>query len=116
PRIELRDVIVRGEATLVRAAQARAVRFAWHNGLLATTERLLEFGGAAMPPRPGEQALFDLEHVTLVMDRGLARLALDDAHSHLMTVDIKCTHCIYVGSASAPLVWQIGRRGVESFR
>src|SRR5690606_37422011 len=54
--------------------------------------------------------------VTLVMDRGLARLALDDAHSHLMTVDIKCTHCIYVGSASAPLVWQIGRRGVESFR
>ena len=43
--IELVDCIARGEAVLVRAEDGQGARFAWDNGLLVTSERLLIAGG-----------------------------------------------------------------------
>ena len=50
--LQLKNCILRGEATVVRSDELQPVQIDWQNGLLATTERFLSANGGASDPKP----------------------------------------------------------------
>jgi hypothetical protein len=58
--INLRNCLVRGEATLLRADESVPVQLKWVNGLLITTERMVNVQGAQHAARNGEYIHLDL--------------------------------------------------------
>jgi serine/threonine-protein kinase len=98
--IGLRNCAVRGEATLVRADAAVPLHMAWSNGLLVTTERLLTMAGSpnefADSARPVE---LDLEHVTCVIDEGLAWLAATDGAPYLPRLSVQARDSLFVSTS-----------------
>ncbi len=59
-------------------------------------------------PRRGEQVSIDLEHVTAVMDQGLAELSNDASAPYLMNVSMWVRNSILVGQRWSPLILQSG--------
>ena len=106
--INLNHCVIRGEATVLRAHQATALRFKWDNGLLSTTERLVSMGGAAEMPGRGEQIMIDLDHVTAVMDQGLGDFTSSLENPYLVDVSIYCTNSILLTQRWSPLLSQSG--------
>ena len=115
-RIELVDVVARGEASLARSSDLQSLTLDWDNGLLATSERLLTaIGGAIKPHELVRPVEINLRHVTAAVQRGFA--ALDnsiDAPYQLLT-RVTATDCILLSTGHAPLVEQIGSDDIDEF-
>ena len=114
--LELRDVVARGEAELVRVDQSRPMKLDWDNGLFITTERLLVAGGTQVPPQHGSHVVVDMNHVTIVADAGLCLVASDQDAPHQLTVDIKCTNSILLTAPGSVLVEHRGPAELENLR
>jgi serine/threonine-protein kinase len=106
--IQLRDCVARGEATLLAHRDAQACQFTWTNGLLATTERLLDSSGARALPTAGDQLTLDLAHVTADIRRGLCRVAATIDAPYQLRTEIKCANSILLGRPMATLIMQEG--------
>jgi len=104
--IDLRHCIVRGEATLLRVDQMFPFRFSWNNGLLATTERLLQAGGATIAQAAGNHIKIELNHVTAVMKRGMCLLINKADTPHQLVVAITCNDSILMTAPTSPLIKQ----------
>ena len=112
--IDLSNCVVRGETTVLRAEEAVPLRLRWHNGLLVTTERLVNLGGTRKPPERGERILLDLEHLTAVMDQGLGEFSSRPESPYLMEVSVWCTNSILVTQRWAPLITQSGSQSLAT--
>jgi hypothetical protein len=106
--LRLRNCVARGEAVLVRVADARSVELAWDNGLLATTERLLAVSGTATTPRAAGRVRLELRHLTAAVGRGLARIAATADAPYVPPCEIDCSNSLLVGGQDATLVEQQG--------
>ena len=106
--IDLNHCVIRGETTVLRADQAAPLSFKWNNGLLSTTERLVNMGGAAEMPGRGEQIMIDLDHVTAVMDQGLGEFTSSVENPYLVDVSIYCKNSILLTQSWSPLISQSG--------
>jgi len=107
--INLWNCVIRGETTVVRAAEAIPFRLKWVNGLLAASGRMLDIGGTSSDPDEAQDHIrIDLEHVTAVVEQGLCRVRTDDDRSpFMMTVDINSSQCIFVTARGVPLIEHI---------
>ena len=114
--ISLSDCVVRGEAVVLRVQHARALRLAWVNGLLATSERLLVADGSPQAAGPGETLKIDLQHVTAVVRSGLCRFVRNESAPRQMPAQLSVSSSILVGSPSAPLVEQSGVSAADPYR
>src|SRR5690606_35307181 len=65
PLVQLSASIARGEAALVRAETGIPFTLRWDQGLLATTERLVDIGGALGNQTSDRWIRIDLNHVTV---------------------------------------------------
>ena len=92
--VELVDCIARGEAVLVRAEEGQGARFAWDNGLLVTSERLLTATGGVDQSSWGGSLQCDLRHVTAVVRGGLCRLSGSAEAPHPPNTQIYCADTI----------------------
>ena len=99
PTIRLRNCILRGEATLIWAVEARPLEFSWDNGLLASTERLLLATGTTRPPQPGDSLNVRLSGVTVVADKGLCYLSQEKRGPHLPPTRFQCDGMILLSAA-----------------
>ncbi len=106
--IDMTNCIVRGEATVLRASEAIPMRLRWHNGLLVTTERMINLGGARESMERGESVLLDLEHLTAIMDKGLGEFDALPQNPNLMEISIWCNNSILVTQGWVPLISQSG--------
>jgi hypothetical protein len=70
--IEVQDCSVRAEATFLRSDVPTSVYFRWQNGLFLSTERLVNIVSANKYSEEELDIDIDLEHVTAVVDGGLA--------------------------------------------
>jgi serine/threonine protein kinase len=114
-RVELTDCIVRCEATVLRAREAIPIRFQWTNGLLVTSERLAMLHGATQLPRDGEQIELTLQHLTAVVDQGLAELSSTPERAFLMPTVINSRDCIWSTQRWATLITQSGPHHLAGF-
>ncbi len=111
PALELqcRNIVFCGEATFLRAFQARPLRMRWTNGFIATSRSLAEIGGVPSDPRHGEQIQLDVDQVTAVLDKGLCRCIATPELPYLLTVDLGATRSILVTPEDQPLITSIGQ-------
>ena len=72
--VNLTSCVARGEATFLLANEERPLKLFWDQGLLVTTQRLLDAGGSLLP-KPSDQDKFQIQlrHVTAVVPAGLVR-------------------------------------------
>jgi hypothetical protein len=112
--IDLLECIARGEAVLVRTTADVPMRLSWSNGLLVTTERLLDVSGTTRRPAEGSYVEIDLDHVTAVVDDGLVRLEAGEEAPYQRTVAVHCTNSILMTHPGAALVEQRGPGALEA--
>jgi len=105
--IELRNCIVRGDANLLAGNALHSVSLQWENGLLITSDSLLDLRAADDVLPPSAQLQIDLQHITARMGRGMCRIATREDQRYLPLVKINCTDCILM-TDGAPLIDQQG--------
>jgi hypothetical protein len=113
--VKLDNVIARGQATVLRAESAQPIRLSWSNGLLVTSERLLELTGSSRPPRAGAHVKLTLSHLTAVVQGGLCRTLNSTDAPHLLATELECDDSIFVGTADSPLIEQRGIDAIDDY-
>jgi serine/threonine protein kinase len=113
--IELRDCIARGEAVFLRGDALFSVQLQWENGLLATTERLVEIEAQAAALPEDEWLEIDLQYVTALMEKGFCLMTSGDDERRLTPIRINCTDSILI-TDGAPLIEQVGPASKDNFR
>jgi hypothetical protein len=114
--IKLENCIVRGEATLLRDDDLQAVRLAWENGVLATSERLFSAEGSALVPQKERAADLTLRHVTAMVGSGLVLLVNSVEAPYQLMTRVACDDCILATRGKAPLVAQRGSDEIETYQ
>ena len=102
-KIRLEHCVLRGEATLLVSREMQPIDLFWQNGLLVSSQRLLEVESSETPhPAAGAIAL-DLQYVTAHCRRGLL-LARYAGGAPLARVEIACSDSILVADEDAALL------------
>jgi hypothetical protein len=114
--LQLKNCILRGEATVVRSNELQPVQITWENGLLATTERFLSATGGPSDPKPQGETQLELRHVTALMRGGLCRLTNTQDAPQQLPLEITAADCIFLCDPSAALVEQSGIDATEEYR
>lgn len=113
-RIRLEDCVIRGEASLLAVNDMQPVNLLWRNGLLASSESLLQVNGSARQATPGDEVKLELRHLTASVRGGLCRFdGLPEAPS-MLKARVWCSDCIVIGGLDAVLVEQLGVEPVPS--
>jgi len=113
--IELRNCIVRGDASVLAGDALHTVTLQWENGLLLTSDSLVDLRGTDEVLPPSAQLQIDLQHVTARMGRGMCRMATREDGQYLPLVKINCTDCILM-TDGAPLIDQQGDEPAEEMQ
>jgi serine/threonine-protein kinase len=102
PEIYLNGCIVRGEADFVAADAVEPFELTWEQGLVATSEHLVEVGGAALVRSGGIRIALD--HVTVDAEEGLCRLASSKTTPHQLPLALDTHNCLFATGLLAALV------------
>ena len=93
--LELNNVIVRGQATMIQMKTATQLQLQWENGLLAVSRRMMDVGGVR-----GEVGMtidpiqLSLTRVTADTPLGLIRMQMD-ADTVPMMIDREANKCLF---------------------
>jgi serine/threonine protein kinase len=99
----LEHCVVRGEASLLRAAELQPISLHWNDGLLAVSESVLVAVGGAMQPKEIDVRV-ELNHVTAAVAGPFAQIHDDFDAPFLPTITMTCSDSILYSVAGAPLV------------
>jgi serine/threonine-protein kinase len=113
--IQLRDCLVRGEATFLAHFDVQPCHLSWTNGLLATTDRLLESHGGRKAPRSGDELTLDLRHLTADVRKGLCLLTNTADAPYQLPTEIRLANSIVLGTPDAAMIEQSGIDTVRDF-
>ena len=109
PWVQLTNAIVRGHGTLLSMAGAAPLRLDWNNGLLSTSQRLLDCGGIG-PDATGQRTMdINLYRLTADTGNGLINVNAEDGmFVDLMTIDLECRNCLFYIPIDSPWIQYIG--------
>ncbi|HEY2414847.1 MAG TPA: hypothetical protein VGI40_21560, partial [Pirellulaceae bacterium] len=107
-RINLDRCIARGEASLVSLTDETPLTIRWNQGLLVTSQHLLETGGSATEPQYYDQIVLDLDNVTAYCREGLYYLRRGPGKAYQFHVNAYADQCIFASNAGAALFEMIG--------
>ncbi len=115
--IELSDVVVRGEISMVHMDFAAELQMRWSNGLLAVSRRMVDTAGAL--ERPSEAAgpiQLSLDQLTASVPLGLVRMRLGVSGAYPVAIDRDATKCIFVVDQGLPHIEVTGLDSLEEER
>lgn len=112
PRIDLTRCIARGQAAFMRAEPATPFRIYWDEGLLATSERLVEFGGANAKHDLDGFIELDLNRITIAAERGLAAFRRNETAPFELGLKVTVKNSILITGPDAAI---FEHQGVSSF-
>jgi len=107
-RINLDRCIARGEASLVCLTDETPLTIRWNQGLLVTSQHLLETGGSATEPQYYDQIVIDLDYVTAYCREGLYYLRRGPGKAYQFHVNAYADSCIFASDSGAALFEMIG--------
>jgi hypothetical protein len=113
--IQMQDCIARGEATFLSHRDVQPCWLSWRNGLLATTDRLLESQGGLKSPRPGDLLKLELRHLTADVRGGLCLLTNTTDAPYQLTTQIALANSIILGTPASAMIEQSGVDSVRDF-
>ena len=109
--IELFNVIVRGQMTMIRMESATPLKLQWDNGLLAISERMLETTGALRRAQVGRDGIeISMTRVTASIPQGLLLMDLSDTLGGRFPVSIgrEARSCVFEFDNGTPLIQVLG--------
>jgi hypothetical protein len=101
--IRLENCIARGEGTFLLSDENQPVDLFWKNGLLVSSQRLLEVYRRGMPVRSAGAVTLNLQYLTAFTRGGLLRVVHTDG-APLVPVEITCSDSILMGGEQAALI------------
>jgi serine/threonine protein kinase len=107
-RINLDRCIARGEASLVSLTDETPLTIRWNQGLLVTSQHLLETGGSATEPQYYDQIVLDLDNVTAYCREGLYYLRRGPGKAYQFHVNAYADQCIFASNPGASLFEMVG--------
>ncbi len=114
--IQMDNVIVRGQMTMIHMDYAAALQLQWDNGLLAISQRMIQTNGAKRePPSTAVSPIqLRLSELTAEMPQGMIQMRLDKEGKFPVRVDRKASECIFVVDAERPHVDIVGITSTEN--
>lgn len=100
--IQLDNVIVRGETSMIRMDYAAALQLVWRNGLLAVSGRMIDTGGAQRKPSRTESMQLSLRYVTAETPQGFYRMRIDSEDSYPASIQREAIGCVFVVAPGQP--------------
>jgi serine/threonine-protein kinase len=101
--IRLDDVLVRGEASLLRSTDLQAASLVWSNGVLAVADSALVVRGGQMMPREAPVRL-DLHHVTAAVGGEWIKVTNGFDAPFLPALAVRCADSILLSTSGRPLL------------
>ncbi len=114
--LQLKNCIVRGEATFLHADESQPLSVTWENGLLTVSERLLSAGGNPSDPKPQGQMRIELRHVTVSTPGGVVQLTCSQDAALQLPLEFNASDSIFIGKHGAVLIDQSGVDDPEDLR
>ena len=97
--IEMYNVCIRGEMSMLRMDVVAELQMRWENGLLAVTGRMIETAGAVRQPPPSARPIqLLLDQVIAMAPRGLVRMRLNAIGPHPLPIDRDARNCVFTVS------------------
>ncbi len=94
--IELENVIVRGEMTMIHMDVAAELQLQWDNGLLAVSRRMIDTAGALTQPSPTAGPIqLSINHLTAYVPRGLVRMRLGVSGAYPVMIDREARNSVF---------------------
>lgn len=104
PVIELNNCLVRGDATLLRAAPSVTLTIRWSEGVFASSRRLVEITGVSRRPLPLAKAEIGLSRVTLQALEGLVKTSTTVDEPYTIQTHLSLSDSFISAPADVPLV------------
>ena len=108
-----KDCIFRGQMSLIGIDVAVRLDVEWTNGLLATSERFLDSGGANSASFAMEQISIKLDRVTTHCDGGFAKIKLGPSGSYPVALTRTSNRCVFIMAPEVPQFEVVGLRGLS---
>ncbi len=113
--IELNNVIVRGQITMVHLDFATELQLQWDNGLLAVSGRMIDCAGARMePPVTAGPMKLSLTRLTARIPLGLMRMRLGVSGQYPLVIDRAARHSVFVVDQDRPYVEILGLKSMTN--
>lgn len=102
-QIELNNVVVRGEITMLHMEEAAKLGFDWDNGLLAVSGSMIETGGTLIENvESGGRINLEFWRVTVHASAGIFRMTASGNTLYPMAVDRKAGQSIFIVDQDQP--------------
>jgi hypothetical protein len=101
--VNLNRCVARGDATFLMTTEESPLKVVWSQGLLVTTQRLVETEGSPLRPSEFGRLDIDLDHVTAIIPQGLYSMKRRPANAYQLKADIRCRNSLLQTNAEAPL-------------
>ena len=101
--VNLARCIARGEATFLMAIEESPLKVVWTQGLLVTSQRLIETGGSPLKPSEFGRLDIELDHLTAVIPQGLHAMKRRAGNAYQLMVDVRCRKSLLKSNPDAPL-------------
>ncbi len=113
PRVELSNVVVRGDAHLLLADDAASGRLIWNNGVFAGGESLFVVDELSVGDETeGSEGLtIELSHLTALAAGGVLRWTRPAEHDGPRTVELRVSDSVFAGNRLSPLIECVGFAG-----
>jgi serine/threonine-protein kinase len=101
--INLKNVIVRGEMSMLHMDYATELLLFWNNGLLAVTDRMIDTAGARQaPPTSAGPIQLSLTRVTAHAPKGLLEMRIGVSSLHPVSVDRFARNSVFYANVGEP--------------
>ncbi|WP_063870239.1 serine/threonine protein kinase [Novipirellula maiorica] len=113
--IEMYNVCIRGEMTMLHMDVAAELQMRWENGLLAVTGRMIDTAGAVRQPPPSARPIqLLLDQVIAMAPRGLVRMRLTATGPYPLQIDRDAHNCVFIVSPDIAAVEVSGLDSLEN--
>lgn len=103
--IELYNVIIRGQISMLQMDVAAELQLLWENGLLAVSRRMIETGGSPARPQPKSGSIrLSLQRLTASIPRGLLLMRLNERTPYPVNIERQAEESVFVVDRGVPHV------------
>ncbi|QDV65035.1 serine/threonine-protein kinase [Crateriforma conspicua] len=101
--IEMENVAIRGEMTLLHLSDAAELQLKWNNGFLAVSQRFMDCVGAAEPPSATTPAMqVEISRLTASIPEGFYRARMGFVESYPVTLKRQADRCVFLQRTGVP--------------
>lgn len=103
--LELYNVIIRGQISMLRMDVAAELQLLWENGLLAVSRRMIETGGSIYRPQLKSGSIrLSLQRLTAYIPRGLISMQLGVSTPYPVSIERQAEESVFVIDRGVPQI------------